>query len=106
MHRQILISLALFLLSASGSADSIINEFRGNGIQITRPFSVPDGWEIQWTNQDFLQIFVQPVGEGMLDMAANQISPSSGSSYQPTGGKYYLKINGIGEWVVKVVKVD
>jgi hypothetical protein len=106
MKNLILISLLVLAATPTSAADTVIKTFSGNGIQITRPFSVPDGWEIQWTNQDFLQIFVQPVGEGMLDMAANQISPSSGSSYQPTGGKYYLKINGIGEWVVKVVKVD
>ena len=104
--KRLFLSITLIALASTATADTVIKTFSGNGIHITRPFTVPDGWEVQWVNLDFLQIFVQQIDEDRLDMAANQITAGNGSSYQPIGGRYYLKINGVGDWVVKVVKVD
>lgn len=103
---RIIMAMAMLISVTMAKADTINKDFSGNGIQITRPFSVPDGWEIQWSNQDFLQIFVWPVDGGSPEIVANQTGPGNGTSYQPKGGSYYLKVNGIGDWTIKVVKIN
>lgn len=104
-----IVSAFIVLLSSSVafSTDTVLQEFSGSGIQTTRPFTVPDGWEIQWDSTgDLLQIYVYK-SDGSLDgIAANQMGSGTGSAYQPKGGSFYLTMNAVGNWKVRVVKVN
>jgi hypothetical protein len=41
----------------------------------------------------------------LASVAANQQGSGKGSSYHPKGGRYYLTINAVGSWTVKVIEV-
>jgi hypothetical protein len=87
--------------------DREVASFSGSGQHATRPFSVPDGWEVQWDfSGDILQIYVSSEGGDLAGIAANQQGSGSGSSFQARGGSYYLEINAIGDWTVRVVEVN
>ena len=108
---MILTLLATALILGFGTPapaqDTIIQTFTGSGIQNTRPFTVQDGWEVQWnTSGDIFQIFVYTAGGDIVGVAANQQGPGEGASYQPKGGRYYLQMNAMGTWTVKVVQLD
>ena len=34
------------------------------------------------------------------------MGPGEGSYYNPKGGEYYLKVNAMGEWKIKIKEVD
>lgn len=87
--------------------DEIIKEFSGSDQHTTRPFTVKDGWEIQWkTKGKFLQIYVLNANGELVTIAANAQIPGKGSAYQPKGGTYYLDVNALGEWTIQIVKVN
>jgi hypothetical protein len=83
-----------------------ITRFEGSGQSTTRPFTVPDGWEIQWDAGDFIQIYVYEAGGELNGIAANQQGSGSGSAFQASGGSYYLQMNAMGSWTVRVVDVN
>lgn len=97
------------------SEDDIVITFSGSGTKTTRPFTVSNGWEIQWEydagNQfdgigHFSIILHNESGE-IVDFVANQISSGSSSFYHPQGGKYYLEINSVpGNYRVKIKQVN
>ncbi len=85
--------------------DAII-QMSGSGIKNTRPFEVNGHWEIQWDAKgSFFAIGIYSADGSLVGVAANQQGPGKGSSYQPKGGRYYLGINGIGDWRVHVIEV-
>ena len=88
-----------------GAGEVVIADFSGKGLNTTRPFTVDGPWEVQWSSDDFIQIFLEKAEGGSGDILANQIEAGSGSSYQPQGGSYYLQISGMGTWHVKVVAI-
>jgi hypothetical protein len=99
--------IMIIVMCTASYADEIIKEFSGKGHHITRPFSVPNGWEIQWEAMGrLLQVYVNKTNGELDGIAANQQGPGIGSSYQPKGGSYYLEMNAFGEWKVTVVKVQ
>ena len=80
-----------------------IATFTGQGAKTTRPFTVPDGWEIQWEAKGLIfQIFLHTAGGRLVGLPANQQGAGKGSSYQPKGGRYYMTISATGSWHVKV----
>ena len=84
----------------------IIKTFRGTGIRSTRPFRVGPGWEIRWKHKGgIFTIFLHTKSGKMVDVAANQMKPGRGSSYQPKGGSYYMQVNATGSWQIQVVKL-
>jgi PAN domain len=85
----------------------LIAEYSGTGMQTTRPFTVDGPWEVQWSSDEFIQIFLSKADkeEHFPNIIANQIESGSGSSYQPQGGSYYLKISAMGKWHIKVVTI-
>jgi len=92
-----------FTLSAG--AEEVIKEFSGNGTFSTKPFTVPDNWEVQWESKgQYLQILINTADSVPLGFAAEQTGPGSGTSKQEKGGTYYLDMNAMGEWKVKVLK--
>jgi hypothetical protein len=82
-------------------------EFRGGGTLNTRPFVVEGPWEIEWESEaDILQVFILNARGDFVDLAANQMGPDSGASYQPRGGTYFLQMNAIGPWTIRVARVN
>lgn len=85
-------------------ATNVLTQLSGNGAMNTRPFTAPGPWEIQWTARgDIFQIFVYDGSGDLIGVAANQAGPGSGQSYQPKRGTYYLQVNALGTWTVRVV---
>ncbi len=96
--------VSVFLLLPAG-AEEVIKEFSGTDTFSTKPFTVPDNWEIQWESKgQYLQILVNTENSIPLGFAADQMGPGSGSSVQPKGGTYILDMNASGNWKVKIVK--
>jgi hypothetical protein len=96
--------------SGSGFAiskdDVVVAEYRGTGIQSTRPFTVDGPWEVQWSSDSsYLSIYLKNAEEeaGFPNIIANQQGSGPGSSYQPKGGTYYFETNAMGKWHMKVV---
>ncbi len=78
--------------------------FSGDGIQNTRPFSVDGPWEVQWAaSGDLFQVYVFSANGDLVDVMANQMGPGQGSSFQPRGGDFYLQVNAVGSWDLRVV---
>ncbi len=98
----------VIIACVSGSTfaqDTVVKEFSGSGGKNTSPFSVKDGWEIQWDAKgDIFQLFLYTAKGDMGGVPANQQGSGKGSSYQAKGGQYYLQVNAIGNWAIKVVQ--
>lgn len=85
--------------------EGAIMQLSGSGIKNTRPFDVNGPWEIWWNAKgSFFAIAIYSVDGSLVGVAANQQGPGKGSSYQPKSGRYYLGINGIGDWQVHVIE--
>jgi hypothetical protein len=95
-----------------GSA--LVTKLSGSDTHTTRPFRVENGWEIQWdykpsglfANSGVFQLYLYGEGNVPLDIVANQMQPGSGSAYRPKGGRYYLEVNALGSWEIRVVQVQ
>lgn len=82
-------------------------EFTGSGASNTRPFRVGGPWELQWEARgDVFQVYLHDANGELVDVAANQTGAGDGASYQPRGGRYYLQVNALGAWTVRVVPVE
>lgn len=105
MKTFIIVALLTAFFFLPAGAEEVIKEFGGNGTFSTKPFTVPDNWEVQWECKgQYLQILVNSEDSVPLGFAAEQIGPGSGSSVQPKGGTYTLDMNASGEWKVKILK--
>jgi len=109
MKLKTLIAILGIIVFASGNAfaqDTVVKNFSGSGGKNTRPFSVKDGWEIQWDAKgDIFQLFLYTANGDIVGVPANQQGSGKGSSYQAKGGQYYLQVNAIGNWTIKIVQV-
>jgi len=86
---------------------NIIAEFSGSGGKNTRPFQPNGSWEIQWNAKgDIFQLYLYSSDGNLIGVPANQMGAGVGSSYQPKGGKYYLQVNAMGDWTIKIVRVE
>lgn len=89
----------------SQDKSKVIAKFQGSGIVNTKPFAVNGGWTIQWNARgDVFQIYVYTKDGQLVDVAANQMGSGKGSSYQPQGGTYYLKVNAMGNWEIAITQ--
>lgn len=87
-------------------SSDVIATFSGSGGKNTRPFSVPAGWEIQWDAKgDIFQLYLYKADGSMVGVPANQQGSGKGSSYQAKAGKYYLQVNALDKWSIKIVKL-
>ncbi len=87
-------------------SSDVIASFTGSGGKNTRPFTVPSGWEIQWDARgDIFQLYLYESDGSMVGVPANQQGSGEGSSYQAKAGEYYLQVNAIGKWSIKIVEV-
>jgi len=93
--------------SSNYSNNGFVAQYSGNGLKNTRPFKVNSAWEIQWNAAgDIFQIYLYDSNGNLVDIAANQMQPGEGSYYSPKTGTFYLEINAIGDWEVKIINVD
>lgn len=103
------LALAAALLLSGGlvaQEGRVVASFSGSGGTNTRPFTVRPGWEIQWdADGSIFQLYLHSGGGEMLGVPANQQGAGEGSSYQPAGGEYYLQVNAIGGWKIKIVQL-
>ena len=96
----------LIALAPSYAADSVVQAVEGNGARTTRPFVVADDWEVQWIAKgDPFQVYLHD-GEGtLIGLTASQPGAGSGSSYVRKGGRYYLQVNALGTWTLRIVQI-
>jgi hypothetical protein len=84
----------------------VIQKVSAIGQRNLRPFTAKDGWEIQWDSKgSLLTITVFNADGKLVDIAATQKGPGSGSSSRRKGGDYYLRVSGTGKWTVTVVQL-
>ncbi len=77
---------------------------QGNGIRSTHPFTATGPWELQWeASGDYFGVYVYDAEGTLVDVAANQSGAGPGASYQPRAGTYYLQVNAMGAWSLRVV---
>ena len=90
--------------------DLIIGEYSGNGMQTTRPFVAKTTWEMQWNTkaEDFMlfQVYLYDGDGNPIGVVANQTKPGKGSFYNPKKGTFYLTINAIADWEIKIIAVE
>lgn len=99
---------ALIIVAAANVAlgQSSVVEYSGNGLSNTRPFTVEDNWEIQWdAGGDLFQVYVFDLAGDLIGVAANQMGPGGGASFNARGGTFYLQVNAVGPWTVHVVQL-
>jgi len=93
------------VISKKDEYSSIIAEYSGSNIQNTKPFNVDSQWEIMWNAEgDFFSVYLYSSDGDMITVLANQSGSGRGSSYYPKKGKYYLAVNAIGNWSIKIIK--
>ena len=104
--KMIVLTLVMTFVSINAFAqDVVVKTFTGSGGKNTRPFTVKDGWEIQWDAKgDIFQLYLYKATGDMIGVPANQQRSGKGSSYQAKGGQYYLQVNAIGNWAITVVQ--
>ena len=93
--------------SSSSPSNNLIAEYNGNGTQNTRPFEVDGPWEIQWNAKgQIFQLYLYDSSGNLIDVAANQMEAGEGSYYSPKTGSFYLQVNAMGDWQLKIVNMD
>jgi len=89
--------------------DPIIKVYSGNGMQTTRPFVTKTSWEMQWDTKTegfmLFQVYLYDGDGNLVGVAANQTKPGKGSFYNPKKGTFYLTINAMADWEIKIVEV-
>jgi hypothetical protein len=81
----------------------IILDFSGTGHDVSPPFEVVSGWQIQWqTDGDSLAIAV--TGDEHLGVVVDEAGPASGVISQPQAGTFRLDIVARGPWSIAVIQ--
>lgn len=102
----VLVGIIAFVSCSAFAQDAVVQEFSGSGGKNTRPFTVKDGWEIQWDAKgDLFQLYLYTANGDIVGVLANQQGSGKGSSYEAKAGKYYLKVNAIGNWSINIIPV-
>ena len=102
---SILILIVMTSSISSVAQDVVVQTFSGSGGLNTRPFTVKDGWEIQWDAKgDIFQLYLYTSGGDMEGVPANQQGSGKGASYQAKGGNYYLQVNALESWTIKIIQ--
>lgn len=81
----------------------VIAEFSGNGGKNTQPFTVDKPWHVSWNaSGDLFQLYLMDMQGELISLPANQLGSGSGSSFQVEKGKFYLQVNAIGNWKIRI----
>jgi hypothetical protein len=85
----------------------VIAEFSGNGGKNTRPFTVEKPWELFWdASGAIFQLYLYDMDGNLIGLPANQLNAGKGSSFQVVKGKFYLQVNAMGNWNLKIKYAD
>lgn len=103
-----LITIGIFLtISMNVYGQEVIERYSGSGGQNISPFTVTDAWEVNWDAKgDIFQLYLYNSEGNMEGVVANQQGPGEGSSYQPQTGRYYFKVNAMGNWTIEITKAE
>ena len=95
----------LSLVVPTSSAETI--HFAGSGQTTTLPFTIRDGWEIQWGSSKAIQVNVYKKGNSIKEkfLLVNSPTGGSGKSIHPNPGKFFLDIRSFGDWSVDIVEL-
>ena len=105
-HYRILTFGAVFFVGCVIAQDTAVQTLSGTGKKNTRPFTVQNGWEIQWDARgDIFGLCLFRADGEIESLPAFQTKPGKGASYQAKGGTYYLEVNAAGDWTIKIVQV-
>ena len=89
------------------STNKMIVKHSGSGMKTTRPFKTEGPWEIQWNAQgDIFQIYLYNESGNLVDVAANQMGAGEGSFYSPKKGSFYIEVNAMGKWELKIIDLN
>lgn len=94
--------------------NNVIAEWHGKGLKTTEMFEVvTQSWLVRWsfTPDDVvgpgsLQVYLHDSEGNLVDVLVNATAEGKDISYVHKGGRYYLKISGIGSWSVSVESVN
>lgn len=88
------------------SAAGDVIHLSGSGWTTTQPFTIKDGWEIQWGSSKRIQVSVYKSRNTIIEklLLVNSPTGGSGKSFHPNPGHYYLDIRSFGDWVITIVE--
>jgi hypothetical protein len=96
---------------AQGAVEQIVEHASGRGHRHLGPFTVDDQWELRWEvteDHSLLQVVIHEVNDLASDEPieiVTQRGPATGKKLFSKGGKYLLRIDGLGGgWTVMVVQ--
>jgi hypothetical protein len=109
MHRLMSAVFCVGLLLggiAFAEEEQIIQQLTANGSRTTRPFTVKDGWEVRWTADKDLSVYLLDAQGQPLQSLGHSIGQGAGATYHAKGGTYCLRIlsNAL-NWTVTVVQL-
>jgi hypothetical protein len=94
--------------SLPASEDKVVMKWNSSTQMQTRPFHVDGPWELQWTTAQgyFSATLHRMSGPGpKAALLANGMEAGGSSSYQPTGGDFYVEFGAMQPWTARVVTV-
>ena len=80
--------------------------FTGNGTKTTRPFTVQDEWELQWTCEGLIIVSLYATGTNNPPKIIVRSRNGTGSSYYAKAGSYYLKVHAKKDWSIDIVELN
>jgi hypothetical protein len=105
------LSVLLGLGVMHASAEQVVQQASGRGHQHLGPFTVNDQWELRWEvreDHSLLQVVIDEVNDPAPDEpidVVTQRGPAKGKKFFSKGGRYLLRIVGMGgAWTVMVVQ--
>ena len=64
-------------------------------------------WEIFWdASGDIFQLYLFDINGNIIGIPTNQGNAGKGSSFQVAKGNFYLQVNAIGKWNLKIKYAD
>ena len=88
--------------------EKVLFKWSGSSDMQTRPFHVDGPWELQWnTSEGYFSATLHRTSgaESREALLANGTEAGSSSSYQPTGGDFYLGFQAGQPWSARVVSL-
>jgi hypothetical protein len=106
-YRHTIVTIGLLIAAGDAFAqNTVVTTFSGSGSKYTLPFTVKDGWEVQYDQDgDSFQLSAYHPDGVIVDILVETDRPGKGDSYEPKGGKYYLGVNATGNWTIKIVQL-
>jgi len=105
------LSVLLGLGVMHASAEQVVQQASGRGHQHLGPFTVNDQWELRWEvreDHSLLQVVTDEVNDPAPDEPIDDVTqrgPAKGKKFFSKGGRYLLRIVGMGgAWTVMVVQ--